>query len=76
MSPGVGLPEVLTPREVLRGMEATLEGIVRDLWGRLLLESLVENALKAKGLIYKRESEYGALVGVVYDFRAYFGFPR
>jgi hypothetical protein len=71
----VGSAQALTPGEVLRGMEATLEGIVRDLVGRLLLESLVENALKAKGLTYKRESEYEALVGVVYDFRADFVLP-
>jgi hypothetical protein len=71
----VGSAEALTQGEVLRGLEATLEGIVRDLVGRLLLESLVENALKSKDLTFKRESEYDSLVGVVYDFRADFVLP-
>ncbi len=65
----------LSEGEVLRGLEATLEGIVRDLVGRLLLESLVENALTARKLPFKRESEYTALTGVIYDFRADFVLP-
>lgn len=68
--------EAFTQGEILRGLEATLEGIVRDLVGRLLLESLVENALRAKDLDFKRESEYDSLVGVVYDFRADFVLPN
>jgi hypothetical protein len=72
----VGSSEALTRGEVLRGLEATLEGIVRDLVGRVLLESLVENALKSRSLPYKRESEYSVLTGVVYDFRADFVLPN
>ncbi len=68
-------PSPLTQGEVLRGLESTLEGIVRDLVGRLLLESLVENALKSRALSFLRESEYKALPGVVYDFRADFVLP-
>jgi hypothetical protein len=65
----------LTAGEVLRGLEGTLEGIVRDLVGRLLLESLVENALKSRGLEFQREAEYKSLPGVVYDIRADFVLP-
>lgn len=65
----------LTQGEVLRGLESTLEGIVRDLVGRLLLESLVENALKSRGLEFQREAEYKSLAGVVYDIRADFVLP-
>jgi hypothetical protein len=65
----------LTRGEVLRGLEGTLEGIVRDLVGRLLLESLVENALKSRGLEFQREAEYKSLAGVVYDIRADFVLP-
>lgn len=65
----------LSQREVLGSLEATIEGIVRDLVGRLLLESLVENALESRALTFKRESEYSALTGVVYDFRADFVLP-
>jgi hypothetical protein len=65
----------LSQREVLGSLEATIEGIVRDLVGRLLLESLVENALESRALNFKRESEYSALTGVVYDFRADFVLP-
>ncbi len=65
----------LSQREVLGSLEATIEGIVRDLVGRLLLESLVENALESRALTFKREGEYAALTGVVYDFRADFVLP-
>jgi hypothetical protein len=61
--------------EILQGIEPTLEGIVRDLVGRVLLESIVVKALDDAHVPYKRESEYSHLEGVVYDFRADFVLP-
>ena len=61
--------------QLLQSVEPTLEGIVRDLVGRVLLESVVANALDSIGVPYLRESDYDALVGVVYDFRADFVVP-
>jgi hypothetical protein len=49
---------------------------VRDLVGRVLLESIVDSALRKRGLPFKREHEYSALSGVVYDFRADFVLPN
>ncbi|MCG5060898.1 MAG: hypothetical protein KA714_23710 [Limnoraphis sp. WC205] len=60
---------------MLQRLEATLEGIVRDLVGRILLESIVENALNKRGINFERESEYTSLPGVVYNFRADFVIP-
>lgn len=68
-------PHEVRKGEVLHSLDRTLEGIVRDLVGRLLLESLVANALDLEDLTYKRENEYPALTGVVYDFRADFVLP-
>jgi hypothetical protein len=48
---------------------------VRDLIGRVMLESIVESALKEAKVPFKREEEYSALSGVVYDFRADFVVP-
>ena len=62
--------------EVLQRLESTLEGIVRDLVGRLLFESIVERALIDKNVPFMREKEYEALSGVVYDFRADFVLPN
>ena len=62
--------------EVLTRLESTLEGIVRDLVGRVLLESIVEAALQRHGLAYVREKDYESLAGVVYDFRADFVLPN
>lgn len=56
-------------------MAPTLEGIVRDLVGRVLLENIVASALDAAGVKYKREDEYSGITGVVYDFRADFVMP-
>lgn len=53
-----------------------MEGIVRDLVGRILFEEVVANALSNQGVEYKRENEYSALTGVVYDFRADFVIPE
>lgn len=61
--------------EILASIEPTLEGIVRDLVGRVLLESIVAKALDDAGVPYKRESEYEYLEGVVYSFRADFVVP-
>lgn len=61
--------------EILKRLESTLEGIVRDLIGRVMLESIVEAALKSAGVPFKREDEYPALTGVIYDFRADFVIP-
>lgn len=61
--------------EILQRLESTLEGLVRDLVGKVLLESMVANALKERHLPFQRESDYRALKGVVYDFRADFVLP-
>jgi hypothetical protein len=66
----------MTRAQFLQSIEPTLEGIVRDLVGRVLLESIVANALDEAKVAYKRESEYNALKGVVYDFRADFVIPN
>jgi len=61
--------------QLLQSVEPTLEGIVRDLVGRVLLESVVARALDDTRVPYKREVEYRSLEGVVYDFRADFVIP-
>ena len=61
--------------EILKRLESTLEGIVRDLVGRVLLESIVDAALRDRGVAFQREEEYSSLPGVVYDFRADFVLP-
>jgi len=66
---------IIARAQLLQSIEPTLEGIVRDLVGRVLLESIVANALDDAEVPYKRESEYSALNGVVYDFRADFVIP-
>ncbi len=66
---------IITRARLLQSVEPTLEGIVRDLVGRVLLETIVANALDDAQVPYKRESEYVALQGVVYDFRADFVIP-
>lgn len=60
---------------VLQRMEITLEGIVRDLVGRVLFEEVVAHALEKEGVSYLREDEYASISGVVYDFRADFVLP-
>jgi len=60
----------------LQRLEATLEGIVRDLVGRVLLESIVASALEKLNVPFKRENEYSFLKGVVYNFRADFIIPN
>lgn len=61
--------------EILKRLDSTLEGIVRDLVGRVLLESVVANALELEGLPFEREDDYASLSGVVYDFRSDFVLP-
>ena len=65
----------VTINDLRLSIEPTLEGIVRDLVGRVLLEDVVANALDVAGVQYKRESEYSAIQGVVYSFRADFVAP-
>lgn len=64
-----------TIRDLTLSIEPTLEGIVRDLVGRILLEEVVANALDMAEVPYKREAEYGSIKGAVYDFRADFVLP-
>jgi hypothetical protein len=61
---------------ILQRMESTLEGIVRDLVGRVLLEEVVAQSLRDEGILFLREEDYPALSGVVYDFRADFVIPN
>ncbi len=64
-----------TVKQLKASMAPTLEGIVRDLVGRVLLESVVASALDGAGVPYKREDEYAGIEGVVYKFRADFVIP-
>lgn len=68
-------PKSVNKGEILQRLESTLEGIVRDLIGRVLLESIVASALQDEDIPFKRENEYSSLEGVVYDFRADFVIP-
>lgn len=68
-------PKTVNRGEVLQRLESTLEGIVRDLVGRVLLESIVASALTSQGVPFQREEEYPYLSGVIYDFRADFVLP-
>jgi hypothetical protein len=61
--------------QILQSIEPTLEGIVRDLVGRVLLESIVAKALDDAKVPYMRESQYEHLEGVIYNFRADFVLP-
>lgn len=68
-------PAHVVKGEILKRLESTLEGIVRDLVGRVLLESIVDAALRQRGLPFLREDQNASLAGVVYDFRADFVLP-
>ncbi len=68
-------PGAVNKGEILQRLESTLEGIVRDLVGRVLLESIVDSALRDQSVPFNREDEYEALPGVVYDIRADFVIP-
>lgn len=69
-------PDHVNKGEILKRLESTLEGIVRDLIGRVLLESIVDSALRKRGVPFQREEEYTSLAGVIYDFRADFVLPN
>lgn len=69
-------PKTVNKGEILQRLESTLEGIVRDLVGRVLLESIVASALADQAVPFQREEEYSSLTGVIYDFRADFVLPR
>lgn len=56
--------------------ERTLEGIVRDLVGKLLYESIVRDALVKVNVPFRTENQYGGIDGVVYKFRADFVIPN
>jgi len=62
--------------QIKERIERTLEGIVRDLVGRLLFESIVENALDNAEVPYLTEKEYSGIEGVVYTIRADFVIPN
>ncbi|WP_081285346.1 hypothetical protein [Tritonibacter mobilis] len=68
-------PNGIREGEILKRLESTLEGIVRDLVGRVMLESIVESALLSEDVPFKREDEYASLTGVIYDHRADFVVP-
>jgi hypothetical protein len=70
--PGLGVNRL----QLLQSIEPTLEGIVQDLVGRILLESIVANALDDALVPYQREADYAHISGVVYDFRADFVIPN
>jgi len=61
--------------QITERVERTLEGIVRDLVGRLLLESVVKNALEKANVPYLAEEDYSGIDGVVYKNRADFVIP-
>lgn len=67
-----GIPDKTRIQERIK---ATVEGIVRDLVGRMLLEQFVASALEKNKVPFKREEEYKNLTGVIYDFRADFVVP-
>lgn len=69
-------PSSVSKNNILQRMESTLEGIVRDLVGRVLLEEVVAEALNDEGVPYLREEDYSSLSGVVYNFRADFVVPN
>ncbi len=69
-------PSSIVKLNILQRMESTLEGIVRDLVGRVLLEEVVVEALRAEKVPFLREEEYPSLAGVVYDFRSDFVVPN
>lgn len=68
-------PSATNEDKVLSKVERTLEGIVRSLVGKVLLEEVVAGALRDEGVSFTREDEYDALSGVVYDFRSDFVVP-
>lgn len=70
------LTHTVSAVQVTERVERTLEGIIRDLVGRLLLESVVKNALDKANVPYLTEAEYSGIDGVVYKIRADFVIPN
>jgi hypothetical protein len=64
-----------TPERLVERLGSTIEGQIRDLLGRYLLEAVVEAAFNRFQVSFQRENEYSALAGVVYDHRADFVVP-
>lgn len=62
--------------QIKERIERTLEGIIRDLVGRLLYEAIVRDALDKVGVPYMSEGEYSGIDGVVYKIRADFVIPN
>ncbi len=69
------ITRTFSKERLLQAVEPTLEGIVRDLVGKVLLENIVADALSDLQVPFMRESEYKNLRGVIYDFRADFVIP-
>ncbi len=68
--------EAVEKAGILARMSGTLEGMVRDLVGKILLESVVASAFEVAGVQFQREKDYDKLAGVVYNFRADFVVPN
>ena len=66
---------VTSKTALLQRIEITIEGIVRDLVGRILFEEVVSNALIRSEVPHLREDQYSSLSGVVYNMRADFVIP-
>lgn len=69
-------PDNLNKNTVLQRLEITIEGIVRDLVGRVLFEEVVASALEREDVPHLREEEYSGLSGVIYSIRADFVIPN
>ncbi len=65
-----------TDSQIIERTARTLEGIVRDLVGRLLFESIVKRALEDVGVPYVPEDECSGLSGVIYSHRPDFVIPN
>lgn len=70
------LKNVVNDIQIKERIERTLEGIIRDLVGRLLYEAVVKDALDEAEVPYLSEEEYSGIDGVVYKFRADFVIPN
>ena len=66
---------VPSPEHINIRLKSTIEGIVRDLVGSLLLENFVATALRQAKVPFLHEKEYPSLQGVIYNFRADFVIP-
>lgn len=66
----------IDPVRLVERLGSTIEGQVRDLLGRYLLEAVVEAAFSRLQVPFQREQEYTSLAGVVYDHRADFVVPN